>query len=60
LIGQKLNTNAVSPKVISDKQELNEKYNNNLNYFAYLTSGFHSVSDSYLRNKINEINTKPK
>ncbi len=30
---------------------LGETYNNNINHFAYLTSGFHSVNDSFLRQK---------
>lgn len=30
---------------------LGENYNNNLNHFAYLTSGFHSVNDDFLLSK---------
>lgn len=30
---------------------LGEAYNNNLNHFAYLTSGFHSVNDDFLLSK---------
>ncbi len=31
---------------------LGERYNGNLNHFAYLTSGFHSVEDSFLLNQV--------
>ena len=35
--------------------KLGELYNNNVNHFAYLTSGFHSVNDDFLYNKINQL-----
>jgi hypothetical protein len=40
--GMKSNTNLVAPLT------LGEKYNGNVNHFAYLTSGFHSVEDRVL------------
>jgi 6-phosphogluconolactonase/glucosamine-6-phosphate isomerase/deaminase len=32
--------------------KLGETYNHNVNHFAYLTSGFHSVNDAFLRRQI--------
>lgn len=34
---------------------LGEKHNDNLNHFAYLTSGFHSVNDDFLWAKVNAV-----
>lgn len=34
---------------------LGEAYNGNLNHFAYLTSGFHSVNDDFLWAKVNGV-----
>lgn len=32
--------------------QLGEKYNSNINHFAYLTSGFHSVNEDFLHDKV--------
>jgi glucosamine-6-phosphate deaminase len=37
---------------------LGEMYNHNVNHFAYLTSGFHSVNDSFLQEKVNAVLAK--
>lgn len=34
---------------------LGEKYNRNINHFAYLTSGFHSVNDEFLWKKVHGV-----
>ena len=34
---------------------LGESFNGNLNHFAYLTSGFHSVNDDFLWNKVRGV-----
>ncbi len=34
---------------------LGEKHNKNLNHFAYLTSGFHSVNDDFLWSKVDAV-----
>lgn len=36
-------------------KKLGEVFNNNFNHFAYLTSGFHSVNDSFLQAQVQAI-----
>lgn len=36
---------------------LGEKYNSNINHFAYLTSGFHSVNEDFLYHKVHSCLT---
>ena len=35
--------------------QLGELYNDNVNHFAYLTSGFHSVNDSFLQEQVTAV-----
>lgn len=35
--------------------KLGETYNHNINHFAYLTSGFHSVNDDFLRKQVEAV-----
>jgi 6-phosphogluconolactonase/glucosamine-6-phosphate isomerase/deaminase len=39
----------------SNPYGLGEAYNHNVNHFAYLTSGFHSVNDSFLQQKVDGV-----
>lgn len=40
---------------VSQKEHLGEQCGGNTNYFAYLTSGFHSVNESYMLEKCNNV-----
>lgn len=44
-----------SKAAVSGKPILGEAHNNNLNHFAYLTSGFHSVNDEFLQGKVSSV-----
>lgn len=42
---------------LADDVVLGERFNGNKNYFAYLTSGFHSVNDSFLHSHLQRVNS---
>jgi glucosamine-6-phosphate deaminase len=49
------NNDGLSTFPIVSGLKLGESYNHNVNHFAYLTSGFHSVNDEFLRTQINAV-----